>query len=70
MDLIGQLDQTQLHILHIQRFARALIKTAQGISGNSRLAGIACNPEIFTASRDGHIQRSLDLLQVLVQRTA
>ncbi len=63
-----RLDQAQLNVVDTQRLLGALVEALQHL--RSLLASSAPHGEALTTPGNRHIQRSLDLPQVLVERAA
>src|SRR5581483_5575801 len=66
----AELDQSELHVVDGEPALRVAVEFLQGFGGARRLAGRAAHGEALAAPRDGHVERGLDLPQVLVERPA
>src|SRR6185503_9033085 len=64
--LVRQLGQPELHVLQAEVTRGAVVEMLEGVCRLLRL--LAVHGELGAAARDGHVERRLDLPQVLVER--
>jgi hypothetical protein len=67
-DFLGQLGQAELHILDGQVAGRTIVEVLERFGRALRL--LALHREHRAAARDRHVERGLDLPEVLVERAA